>query len=434
MIDRLMRWLDASTCNFLAIKTICGELDKAGFIRLDTRDSWQIEKGGKYYVVKNDSAVFAFIIGTESPAETGFRIISSHSDSPCFKIKPNAEIYGEGGVVSLNVEKYGGGILYTWFDRPLSISGRVMTKGKDALNPHTLTVDLQCPICTIPHLAIHFNREVNDGNKLSVQKDMKPVIGCFSDEEIEEFKEKGGVVKCLVAENLGIAPEDIIDYELCLYPFVPATLTGVGKDFLQCGRIDDLSMAFASLEALLQECGHDCDATRVMAVFDNEETGSGTKQGAHSPVLCEILKRVCRKLNPDDSEAFFRAVASSFMISADDAHAWNPNYNDKYDPTNHSLIGKGPVVKINANCKYMTDADGAAVFRSLCEEAAVNCQYFVNHSDVAGGSTLGNILTAQLDLRGVDMGAPIWAMHSAMETASVSDHKDVVAVFRRFFR
>lgn len=429
-----MRWLDASTCNFLAVKTICEELDNAGFHRLDARDGWQIEKNGKYYVVKNDSAVFAFIAGTGCPAEAGFRIISSHSDSPCFKIKPNAEIYGEGGVVSLNVEKYGGGILYTWFDRPLSISGRVMIKGVDALHPRTLIVDLQSPICTIPHLAIHFNREVNEGNKLSVQKDMKPVIGCFSEEEIAGFKKHGGVVKCLVAENLGIASEDILDYELCLYPFIPTTLSGAGKDLLQSGRIDDLSMAFASLEALLQECGHDCAATRVMAVFDNEETGSGTKQGAHSPVLREIFQRVSMKLAPEDPEVFFRAVAESFMISADDAHAWHPNYNEKYDPTNHSLLGKGPVVKINANCKYMTDADGAAVFRSLCEEAGVNCQYFVNHSDVAGGSTLGNILTGQLDLRGVDMGAPIWAMHSAMETASVSDHKDIVAVFRQFFK
>ena len=167
MIQRLIEWLDESTCNFLAVKTICRELDAAGFLRLDARDSWRIEKGGKYYLTKNDSAVFAFIVGTASPAEHGFRIITSHSDSPCFKIKPNAEIYGEGGVVSLNVEKYGGGILYTWFDRPLSISGRVMTKGADPFHPVTTLVDLKKPVCTIPHLAIHFNREVNEGNKLS---------------------------------------------------------------------------------------------------------------------------------------------------------------------------------------------------------------------------------------------------------------------------
>lgn len=434
IIDRLMGWMDASTCNFLAAKTICGELDSHGFTRLEATDKWNIKKGGKYYTVKNDSAVFAFIAGTGDPAEEGFKIISSHSDSPCFKIKPNAEIYGEGGVVSLNVEKYGGGILYTWFDRPLSISGRVMTKGKDALHPVTLVVDLKRPVCLIPHLAIHFNREVNEGNKLSVQKDMKPVMGYFSPEQIEEYKKHGGVVKSIVAGELGIDPEDIIDYELCLYPAEKALLAGVNQEYLQSGRIDDLSMAFASLEALLQECGHDSEATRVMAVFDNEETGSGTKQGAHSPVLRTLLERVCAALGDGSQESFFRAVAASFMISADDAHAWNPNYNEKYDPTNHPVIGGGPVVKINANCKYMTDADGAAVFRTLCEEAGVKCQYFVNHSDVAGGSTLGNILTGQLDLRGADMGAAIWAMHSAAETAGVSDHIDTVKVFRQFFK
>ncbi|MCM1489812.1 MAG: M18 family aminopeptidase [Muribaculum sp.] len=434
MIDRLIKWLDASTCNFLAAETITRELDAAGFTRLDAREKWDIKKGGKYYVTKNDSAVFAFIAGTKSPADTGFRIISSHSDSPCFKIKPNAEIYNEGGTVTLNVEKYGGGILYTWFDRPLSISGRVMMRGNDALHPVAKTVDLKRPVCTIPHLAIHFNREVNEGNKLSVQKDMKPVIGVFSEQQIENYKEHGGVVKCIVAEELGIKPEDIIDYELNLYPIDTTRLIGVNNEMLQSGRIDDLSMAFASLEAMLQECDHESEATRVMAVFDNEETGSGTKQGAHSPILRSILERICMQTSDNDPESFFRAVANSFMISADDAHAWHPNYNDKYDPTNHPKLGGGPVVKINANCKYMTDADGAAVFRTLCDEAGVKCQYFVNHSDVAGGSTLGNILTGQLDLRGVDMGAAIWAMHSAAETASAADHESVVKVFRQFFK
>lgn len=433
MIQRLMNWLDASTCNFLAVQTICLELDKAGFKCLDARKKWHIDRGGKYYVVKNDSAVFAFVVGTDSPAENGFRIISSHSDSPCFKIKPNAEIYGEGGVVSLNIEKYGGGIMYTWFDRPLSISGRVMTKSRNPLHPQTAIVDLQRAVCTIPHLAIHFNREVNEGNKLSVQKDMKPVVGYFSSDQIDDYKAKGGVVKTLIADHLGISPDEIIDYELNLYPLQKSELVGVNKEYLQSGRIDDLSMAFASLEALICECDAPCKSTRVIAVFDNEETGSGTKQGAHSPILRGIMERICAHIEPGDPEAFYMAVANSFMISADDAHAWHPNYNEKYDPTNHPVIGGGPVVKINANCKYMTDADGAAVFRTLCEEAGVPCQYFVNHSDVAGGSTLGNILTGQLDLRGVDMGAAIWAMHSAAETAGVQDHMDIVKVFRRFF-
>lgn len=436
MINRLLKNLDASTCNFQAVKTICLELEAAGFTPLRQEDAWDILPGGKHYVVRNDSAVFAFVVGSGHPADHGFRIISAHSDSPCFKIKPNAEIYGDGGVLSLNVEKYGGVILYTWFDRPLSISGRVMTAGKNALHPETHLVDLRRPVATIPHLAIHFNRGVNEGNPLSVQKDMKPVMGYYSADEIADFKSKGGLVKVLVAAELGIKPEDILDYELCLYPAEPASLTGADGQYFQSARIDDLSMAFGAIEALTAESSHPCEATRIAAIFDNEETGSGTKQGAHSPVLRNIMERISLRLGGKENvlENFHRAVAHTFMISADDAHAWHPNYNEKYDPTNHPVIGGGPVVKINANCKYMTDAHGAAVFRSLCNEAGVKCQYFVNHADVAGGSTLGNILTSQLDIAGVDMGNAIWAMHSARETAGVSDHLDAVKLFRQFFK
>ncbi len=432
MIERLLKYLDASTCNFLAADTISKALDANGFERLNPADAWQLRPGDRRYVVKNGSAVFAFIVGSKDPAETGFRIISAHSDSPCFKIKPNAEIYGDGGVVTLNVEKYGGGILYTWFDRPLSISGRVMLRGKDALHPETRLIDMKRPVAFIPHLAIHFNRAVNEGNKLSVQKDMKPVMGYFTPEQIEEQKANGGIVKMTVAAELGIKPEEILEYELCFYPLEPSGLAGVNNEYFQSARIDDLSMAFAALEALLQQAGTAADATRVMAIFDNEETGSGTKQGAHSPVLRSMLERLCACAG-GDAQSFFRAVDRSFMISADDAHAWHPNYNEKYDPTNHAVMGGGPVIKINANCKYMTDADGSAVMKSLCQQAGVKCQYFVNHSDVAGGSTLGNILTAQMDLRGVDMGNAIWAMHSARETASVEDHIAAVKLFATFF-
>lgn len=433
MINRLLKWLDASTCNFMAVATIVGELESKGFSRLNAADEWKLEAGGRYYVVKNDSAVFAFVVGSGKMEETGFRIISAHSDSPCFKIKPNAEIYGDGGVVSLNVEKYGGGILYTWFDRPLSISGRVMTKGKDALHPEAHFIDLQKPVATIPHLAIHFNRGVNEGNALSVQKDMKPVVGYFPQERIEEMKEKGGIVKMIVSEHLGINPADIIDYELVLYPFEKASVCGVDGCYFQSARIDDLSMAFAGLEAMLATCDTPCEATRVLAVFDNEETGSGTRQGAASPVLKNIMERLAL-CTSGSAEAYYRSIPQSFMISADDAHAWHPNYNEKYDPTNHPVIGGGPVIKVNANCKYMTDARGAAVFSELCREAGVECQYFVNHSDVAGGSTLGNILTSQIDIDGVDMGNAIWAMHSARETAGVSDHAATVKVFSQFFK
>lgn len=431
-IGRLLAWLNESTCNFLAVRTIKEELDKAGFSRLLQEDRWDVKPGGKYYMIKNDSAIFAFIAGTENPAETGFHIISAHSDSPCFKVKPNAEIYGDGGVVSLNVEKYGGGILYTWFDRPLSMSGRVMVESGNPLKPKSLVFDLKKPVATIPHLAIHFNRAVNDGNKLSVQDDMKPVMGYFSDEEIAEAKKRGGFVKKLVAEHLGIKPEDIIDYEICLYPFEKAQRCGANGEYFQSGRIDDLSMAFAGLEGLLNASEGESKSTRLLAIFDNEETGSGTKQGAHSPVLRDMMVRIAEAYG-ETGDGFFRSLASSFMISADDAHAWHPNYNKKYDPTNHPVIGGGPAIKINANCKYMTDANGAAVFRNLCNMADVKCQTFVNHSDVLGGSTLGNILTGQMDLAGVDMGAPIWAMHSARETAGVADHLMTVKVFTEFY-
>jgi len=431
-IERLLSWLDKSTCNFQAVATIKSELDAAGFSELRQEDSWTIKPGSRHYVVKNDSAIFAFIAGTKAPGENGFRIISAHSDSPCFKIKPNAEIIGDGGVVSLNVEKYGGGILYTWFDRPLSMSGRVMVDSGDPLHPESLVFDLDRSVATIPHLAIHFNRGVNDGNPLSVQKDMKPVLGFFSEDEIADAKCHGGFVRKIVAEHLGIAPEDIIDYEICLYPHEKSGICGVHGEYFQSGRIDDLSMAFAGLEAMLSSAFSICDDTRVLAVFDNEETGSGTKQGAHSPVLRDILARLSDAMG-GNSESFYRGVARSFMISADDAHAWHPNYNEKYDPTNHAVIGGGPVVKINSNCKYMTDAHGEAVFRNICKTAGVGCQVFVNHSDVVGGSTLGNILTGHLDLKGVDMGNAIWAMHSARETAGVADHISTVKAFTAFY-
>lgn len=429
MTDRLLRQLDASTCNFLAVKTISDTLLKAGFEKLDIASpEWILKPNGRYFLTRNSSALFAFITADNADVLPTFRIIAAHTDSPCFKIKPNAEIYGDGGVVSLNVEKYGGGILYTWFDRPLSVSGRVMLRGEDALHPREVLVDLRRPVAFIPHLAIHFNRAVNEGNPLSVQKDMLPVIGYFTPEEIAHQKAQGGVVKMMLANHLGIRPEDVLEYELNLYPAEPAALAGMNNEYIQSGRIDDLSMCFAGLEAMLASADKPAYYTRVLALFDNEETGSGTKQGAHSPVLTNILMRLVGGI-----EALAPAVARSFMISADNAHAWHPNYNSKYDPTNHPVMGGGPVIKINANCKYMTDARGAAVFAELCRASDVPFQYFVNHSDVAGGSTLGNILTSQLDINGVDMGCPLWAMHSARETASVKDQAYTEKVFTHFF-
>lgn len=433
MIQKLLEWLGESTCNFLAAKTIIKELESKGFKELKQNESWNLNPGSRYFVVKNSTAVFAFVIGKEQNCfRKGARLVAAHSDSPCFKLKPHPEIYGDGGVVSLNVEKYGGGILYTWFDRPLSLSGRLSLRSDNPLQPKELIFDLKRPIAVIPHLAIHFNRNVNEGNTLSVQKDMKPVVGYFTAEEILKAKQGRGIVLNMIAEEYGLNPDDILDYEICLYPCFKPQLTGINEEYFQSGRIDDLSMAFAGLEALLSTNDKEIEGIKVLAVFDNEETGSGTKQGAHSPVLRNILHRVCESLG-GTNEDFYIGLANSFMISADDAHAWHPNYNEKYDPTNHPVIGGGPVIKINSNCKYMTDSTGSAIFKGLCVKAEVPYQMFVNHSDVAGGSTLGNILTSQMDIKGVDVGSAIWAMHSAVETAGVQDHEDMVNVFKVFW-
>ncbi len=419
--------MDASPVNFWAIKTLAGHLSANGFKELDMRDAWELTDGGRYFVKKNDSALFAFVVGA-GEASKGYKIISAHSDSPGFRIKPNCEILCDGNIVKLNTEVYGGPILYTWFDRPLSLAGRVILRSDNPLRPETALVKFDRHLLTIPHLAIHFNRAVNEGNPLSKQKDMLPIIGRVADKN----HAKGLVLK-LVAEKLGVKPSDILDYDLSLFDTTRASVVGLNGDFITSGRLDDLSMVHAAMCAMLDTLSVADSATRVMAIFDNEETGSGTKQGAASPMLDYILRRI-NAAKGGNEEDFMRAVSDSFMISADDAHGVHPNYVEKQDPTNHPTLGGGPVVKINANCKYMTDADSAAVFKVLCERAGVPCQYFVNHSDVAGGSTLGNILTSQLPLRGVDVGSPIWAMHSVRETASLSDHTAMIAVFTEFYK
>lgn len=421
----LLNFLDKSPCSFLAVDAVRHELEQAGYKCLDSSDKWNIKSGDKFYVTKNDSAIFAVHIGTGDIAENGFKIIAAHSDSPCFRVKPNAPVYTEGGIIKLNTEVYGGPILYTWFDRPLSVAGRVILRGASPMEPVIKLVNITRPIMTIPHLAIHFNREVNEGNRLSKQKDMLPVIGIVKDE-----LERNNILLNLLAENLDIKISDIIDFDLLLYCTDKGQLVGMNEEFVSSGRIDDLSMVHAGLTALLES--GDTVNTRILAVFDNEETGSGTKQGAASPVLSNILKRIVNTICGDD-EAFYRAVAQSFMVSADNAHAFHPNYPEKYDITNHPVMGGGPVIKINANCKYMSDAYSSSIFAEICRKAGVPFQYFVNHSDVAGGSTLGNIFTSQMDIAGVDIGNPIWAMHSVRETGSVDDHWYMISALKQFF-
>ncbi len=430
MINRLLKFLDASPVNFLAARNIACELEQNGYRRLDPQQPLgELKAGDKVYVTKNDSSVYAFHLGRKPLAETGFHMICAHSDSPTFRVKPHAEMTGEGSLVRLNTEVYGGPILSTWFDRPLTLAGRVIVRGKDAMSPETMLMHVRRPLLQISNLAIHFNRQVNDGVKLSKQKDMLPLLGLINDE-----LEQGNLLMNVIVEELSkqrpVSHEDILDFDLYLADTQPACTFGVHDEFISSGRLDDLSMCFAGLEALI--AAPESDTTQVLAIFDNEETGSQTKQGAGSPFLASMLMRIARQQSGTE-EAYWQAVERAFMISADNAHAFHPNYAEKYDPTNHPMLGGGPAIKFNASQKYASDAVSAAIFAEICRKAGVPCQRFVNHSDVAGGSTLGNILASTVPLRGVDMGNAILGMHSCRETGSVADHEYCVRAFTEFY-
>lgn len=433
MIKRLLSFLDASPVNFLAVKNIADTLAANGFRRIDPAlPLGEVKSGDRFFITKNDSSIYAFRIGNKPIADAGFHMICAHCDSPTFRIKPNAEMLTEGGIVKLNTEVYGGPIMSTWFDRPLTLAGRVIVRGEDVMQPETLLLHIKRPLLQISNLAIHFNRQVNDGVALSKQKDVLPLLG-----QITSQLETGNLLMNVILEELNstiadcqFCAKDVLDFDLYLADATPACTFGVHNEFISSGRLDDLSMCYAGLEALI--ASDTTDTTQVLALFDNEETGSQTKQGAGSPFLAYILKRIAMSQSHTE-EAYYQAVERAFMISADNAHAWHPNYPEKYDPTNHPMLGGGPVIKFNAAQKYASDAVSAAVFAGLCEKAGVPCQRFVNHSDVAGGSTLGNILAPSIPLRGVDMGNAILAMHSCRETGSVVDHEYCVKVFTEFF-
>ncbi len=427
--ERFFAFMNSAVSNFTAVDVMARMLDEAGFNRFDERHApWNMRPGTRGYIVKNDSALFAFIVGnnTDTP---GYRIIAAHSDSPAFRLKPNPEISvaacsgDDELMVKLNTEVYGGAIWASWFDRPLGMSGRVVLRD---LSSHIVRLDE--PRLIIPRLAIHFNREVNKGVSLSAQKDMLPLLGYVK-------RELGGIgtVKRLLADKLAVAPEDILDFDMTLFDAQGAQTVGADASWVNCGRLDDLAMAWCALDALLKDNIAQTAHTRVMAIFDNEETGSGTRQGAHSPVLRNLLRRISIAAFDRTEEEFLASLARSFFISADCAHAAHPNYMEKMDPVNLPRLGGGPVIKVNANCKYMTDALSAARFKKLCDDAGVPYQEFVNHSDSPGGSTLGNILTSTLDIDGVDMGVALWAMHSARETASLRDLDLTTRAFTRFY-
>ena len=396
-------------------------LNENGFIEIKETDKWDLQPKGKYYVIKNDSALIAFEIGTGDIEETGLRLIGAHTDVPGFRIKPNPQMISEGKYVKLNTEVYGGPILHTWFDRPLSIAGKVSLKGASPLKPETRLVNINKPLLIIPSLAIHMNREVNEGFKINRQVDTLPLLGLINDK-----LEKEDYLMNILAEELQVKKEDILNFELGLYEYEKGMLIGMNEELISSGRFDDLWMVYAGIKALVDS--KENVATKVMICIDNEEIGSLTAEGANSTLLNNILERIALGLGKD-REGYYRALANSIMISADLAHAVHPNLGDKHDPTNRPVLEGGPVLKIAASGSYSTDSFNGAVFAGICEAAGVPFQKFVNRSDVRGGTTIGPVTAANLTIPVIDMGAPVLGMHSIRELASVKDNYYTVKAF-----
>ena len=414
----LFSFLDHSPNAFFAVKNMCDILDKTGMTRLYEGKPWDIEPGKGYYVTRNDSAIIAFKIPKKD--YKGFRIMASHCDSPVFKIKVNSEITIEDRYVKLNVEKYGGMLCAPWFDRPLSVAGRVVVKTKNGIE--TRLVNVERDLMIIPNLAIHMNRQVNEGYAYNAQVDMLPLF-CEKGEESDTFRD-------LIASEAGVSAEVILDTDLFLYNRMPATTFGLNDEFIASGRLDDLMCAFASLKGFVEATPK--NSVAVHCVFDNEEVGSGTKQGAAGSFLRDTLHRINSAMGKTEDE-YLMDIASSFLVSADNAHAVHPNHKDKTDPTNRVYLNKGVVIKYSANQKYTTDAVSGAMIRAIFDKAGVPYQTFTNRSDMLGGSTLGNIAQSQVSLNTVDVGLPQLAMHSPYETAGAEDTAYLVATAKVLF-
>ena len=415
----VLNFIEHSPSCFHAVAQLAQMLDQAGYQRLKECDGWTPEKGGKYYVPRNGSSIIACHVG-EQLDNYHFQITASHSDSPSYKVKEKAELKGKGGYLQLNTEGYGGMICSSWLDRPLSLAGRVLVRQGNVVETRLLNIDRD--LLLIPNVAIHMNREVNSGMKYNQQVDMLPLFSAGECGENSYYE--------LIAQELGVKPEDVVGCDLYLYPRVAPSLWGAKEEFISSPRLDDLQCAYTSMKALVDS--HNPHGVNVCCCFDNEEVGSGTKQGALSTFLRDVLQRVHAALGhaPED---YFRAVAKSFMVSCDNAHAVHPNHPEKTDGENCVYMNQGIVVKFSANQKYTTDGISAAIFMQLCKDAQVPVQTFANRSDMAGGSTLGNLSTQQVSLHTVDVGLPQLAMHSSYETAGVKDSAYMVQALTAFY-
>ena len=416
-LQNLFTFIDESPTAFHVVANLESMLDKEGFVCLDEKEGWTIQQGGKYYVNRNGSALIAFVLPEKRPK--GFHIVAAHSDSPCFKIKECPEAGLENLYVKLNTEKYGGMILSTWLDRPLSIAGRVIVKGKEGMESRL--VNLQKDAAIIPNLAIHMNREINKGVEYNPQTDMEALIGSG------DFK--GNFLK-KIAKEAGVKETEILGTDLFLYNRDKCRLLGMDDAFIAGPRLDDLECVFSGMTALVNEKPE--EFCNICYIPDNEEVGSETKQGAASTFLKDVLIRICRQLKMDQ-EDYLRMLAESFSISADNAHAVHPNHPEKADAANRPFLNGGVVIKYHGSQKYATDAYSAAVMKDICNRAGVPYQAYANRSDIIGGSTLGNISTAQVAVNTVDIGLAQLAMHSALETAGAKDIAYLIRALRTFY-
>ena len=418
-MEQLHAFLDfaqSSPTAFHAVRQLADQLEGAGFIRLREADPWLVDAGEKYVVTRNDSALIAFSVPSAGFAP--FRIAAAHGDSPAFKLKTHFEDVSE-MYVRLNTEKYGGMIMSTWLDRPLSVAGRLVFRDGEGVSSRLVCLDRDAVL--IPHLPIHFNRKVNEGYAFDPRTDLLPLYG--------EGGAKGGLLAEL-AESAGLPVSDILAHDLFLYSREKPSVWGAGDAFFSCSRIDDLECAWACTQAFID--ASPVNYINVCAIFDNEEVGSRSLQGADSDFLLNTLRRVGASLGASSGEVF-AAFAGSFMVSADNAHAVHPNHPEIYDPQNRVYMNRGVVIKYNASQKYTTDALSAARFTRICEKADVPVQHFTNRSDLAGGSTLGNLSVSHVSINSVDIGLAQLAMHSLYETAGTKDLSLLIRAMKAFW-
>lgn len=417
MVQKLFRFLDESPTCYHAAANAKAVLTAAGAVELRESEQWKLEKGTLYVVERGDSALVAFRV-PEGPFH-GFLMAAAHSDSPTFKVRETAEAASAGNTLRLSVEPYGGGVWRGWLDRPLSVAGRVVIRQGDRLVSRLVNIDRD--LLVIPGVAIHMDRSVNKGAELNPAVDLLPLLGCG--------KEPGAFRK-LIAEAAGVREEHLLSTELFLYPRTKAVQTGLNGEFIVSPRLDDLQCVFGCLEGFL--AAKPGGSLPVLAVFNNEEVGSNTRQGADSTFLTDVLERIAHGCGLD-SDAWKAAIANSFMVSADNAHAIHPAHPEYADKGEFPVLGGGIVIKYNANQRYTTDAVSGAVFQAICQEAGVPVQRYSNRADLPGGSTLGNISTAHLSVPTVDIGLPQLAMHSVCETAGAADTDLLVKAMAAYF-